>query len=100
MDKNLVPIFILNLDTSPERFEAITKELNELNLEGIRISGVDGSKLSEQERKIYSPELNHKFFRHDLSSGEIGCMFILFSYFSYDIVMQFLPMHTTGDALS
>ena len=73
MDNHLLPIFILNLDTSPERYEAITKELLELNLEGIRISGVDGSKLSEQEQQIYSPELNHKFFRHDLSSGEIGC---------------------------
>lgn len=73
MANSLVPIYILNLDSSPERYEAVSTELNALNLVGDRVSGIDGSKLSSEQQNIYSPELNSKFFRHSLSNGEIGC---------------------------
>ncbi len=68
--------FVINLDSSKERFEAVKTRLSELNVKFERISAVDGRKLSRAQREqITYPLCNKKAyirFTRTLSPGEIG----------------------------
>ncbi|MDX3774630.1 glycosyltransferase family 25 protein [Chromatiaceae bacterium AAb-1] len=69
-----LPIFIINLDSSPERYQSASKQLAELDLSAERFSGVYGKNLSaEQVDACYDRTLNKSKFRRPLSPGEIGC---------------------------
>lgn len=68
------PVFVINLDKSPERMVRIAKRLNELFIPFERISGVYGAELSQEEiAQYYCPKLNKKNYRRPLGLGEIGC---------------------------
>ncbi|MCF6434397.1 glycosyltransferase family 25 protein [Pseudoalteromonas sp. MMG022] len=68
------PIFLINLDQSPDRLEKSVSRLAEQNLSCERISGIYGKTLSDIELiKNYQPLLNRKLFYRPLTKGEIGC---------------------------
>lgn len=69
----MIPIFYINLDKRPDRNVQMTEQLSVLGLSAERISAINGSDLSEQEKSFVNNEnflLNTK--RH-VSHGEIGC---------------------------
>ena len=56
---SLPPVFVINLDKSPERMARISKRLDELNIPFEKISGIYGAELSsEQIEEFYCPKLN------------------------------------------
>ena len=46
------PVFVINLDKSPERMATIAKRLDKLDIPFERISGVYGADLSEEEMRV------------------------------------------------
>jgi len=67
-------VFIINLDTSIERWEQISTQCDRLGIEYERISAVRGSELTAQERaKVYDLPTNLKKYDKRLNDGEIGC---------------------------
>ena len=44
-----IPIFVINLDRRPERFESITNDLDRLGLEAVRVSARDARTVSDEE---------------------------------------------------
>ena len=74
MTKTKHDIFVLNLDTTPERFTLLNEQAEKLGLSLNRISGVHGAHLTENEiNDVYCKKQNKKYFRHELTTGEIGC---------------------------
>ena len=68
------PIWLINLDSNPERYESAKKQLHKLGLDAERFSAIYGKNLSQVEvADCYDPALNQKKFRRPLSPGEIGC---------------------------
>jgi glycosyl transferase family 25 len=68
------PIWLINLDSNPERYESAKKQLQKLGLDAERFSAIYGKNLSQAEvTACYDPALNQKKFRRPLSPGEIGC---------------------------
>ena len=68
------PIWLINLDSNPERYESAKKQLHKLGLDAERFSAIYGKNLSPAEViACYDPALNQKKFRRPLSPGEIGC---------------------------
>ncbi|MFT4927049.1 MAG: glycosyl transferase family 25 [Phenylobacterium sp.] len=71
---NQCPVYVVNLDDSPQRMETMNQQLVAFNVAYERISAVKGVDLSpEQIQQEYAPDLNKSHFRADLSLGEIGC---------------------------
>lgn len=65
---------VINLDRSPERWESVRNQFDQLNLPITRISGVDGRQLSaETLRNIQMPLKDKWEFPRLLSPGEVGC---------------------------
>ena len=46
---SMPPVFVINLDKSPERMARISNRLDELEIPFERISGVYGAELSKEE---------------------------------------------------
>lgn len=69
-----VKIFVINLDRSPDRREAIFARLGELGLTATatRFPAIDGATLSEAEQG-YNGRKRRLFYGKDLTLGEIGC---------------------------
>jgi glycosyl transferase family 25 len=68
------PVFVINLDKSPQRMARIAKRLNELDIPFERVAAVYGSNLSEYDlNSAYSSRLNARTYRRPLTMGEIGC---------------------------
>ena len=68
------PIWLINLDSNPERFQSATAQLAAFGLTAERFSAVYGKNLSADEvAACYDPALNQQKFRRPLSAGEIGC---------------------------
>lgn len=65
-------IFVINLDRSTERRDAVFARLAELGLEATRFSAFDGTALSEAE-KGYNGRKRRLIYGKDLTIGEIGC---------------------------
>ncbi len=68
-----IPIYVVNLDRSPERLQSIARQLAQIGLSFRRIAGVDG-KTSDLERELFSgraslPDVSKK----SLTREEIGC---------------------------
>jgi glycosyl transferase, family 25 len=61
-----IPVFVINLDRSPDRMEFMREQGRELGMEMHRISGVDG-------RKNLPQSLQWQFSSGVLPQGKIGC---------------------------
>jgi len=70
----LIPIIIINLDDSIERWESLSKQLSHIGLNPIRLAGTLGCALSEQDKSIWANhKKNRKQHHRNLTDGEIGC---------------------------
>lgn len=68
------PIYLINLKKSPERLAKSKKRLAEQNIDFIRVEGVFGQDLSENEiKQYYCPALNVSKYHTTLTKGQIGC---------------------------
>lgn len=68
--------FVINLDSSIDRWNAIEKRLNSLNISAKRISAVDGRKKSDAEISSILYPMDYKYrylFPRLLSKAEVGC---------------------------
>jgi glycosyl transferase family 25 len=69
-----VPVFVINLDCSPERYQHAEQQLLALGIQPTRFQGVYGKSLTQAEvDACYDRPGNHRLFRRSLSLGEIGC---------------------------
>jgi GR25 family glycosyltransferase involved in LPS biosynthesis len=67
---NINKIFIINLDKDIERLNEAKKQLNKYNITNYeRISGINGSKLTEQEKKLITTDVGNIL----ASDSMIGC---------------------------
>lgn len=68
------PVFVINMETSKERFDATYNRLMENNVEATRFDATVGKSLSAQEvSHWYDAAANHKRYHRNLTLGEIGC---------------------------
>lgn len=68
------PIYVINLERSPERLKYIQRQFSMHNLDFNRIPAVDGAKLPEDELDAYKVESKYSLSHYaSLSNGEIGC---------------------------
>lgn len=69
--------FVINLDRSKDRLDAITRKLDALGIDFQRVPAVDGSKISEEQKKELLYPIDHfetkVRFTRELTNGEIGC---------------------------
>ncbi len=68
--------FVINLDSSIDRWNAIEKRLNSLNISAKRISAVDGRKKTDDEIASILYPMNYEYrylFPRLLSKAEVGC---------------------------
>ncbi len=69
-----VPIILINLDRSPERLDAMRRQLGGLGLAYDRLPATDGARLDPGTlARYYSEALNLRQYHKRLTSGEIGC---------------------------
>lgn len=67
-------VFVINLNRSPKRLEAISAQLQQHGIPFERIEGVDGTTLTAEQIEAVSPRLlAQKSYHRDLGKGEIGC---------------------------
>ncbi len=68
-----IPVYIINLDRSKERFKSVSQSAEKVGLNYYRVSAVDGSKIDI----FHQPEINVKRFRRrhgkNILPGEAGC---------------------------
>ncbi len=68
------PVFVINMETSRDRFDATYNRLMESNVEATRFNATVGKSLSAKEvSHWYDAAANHKRYHRDLTPGEIGC---------------------------
>ena len=69
--------FVINLDRSKDRLDAITRKLDALGIDFQRVPGVDGFKISEEQKRELLYPIDHfeskVRFTRELTNGEIGC---------------------------
>ena len=71
---NTIPIYIVNLDRSPERLAYVQRQFSEYNLQFNRMPAVDGAKLPKRDLDSYKNESKYSLSHYaSLSNGEIGC---------------------------
>ncbi|QDE33016.1 MULTISPECIES: glycosyltransferase family 25 protein [Shewanella] len=67
-------VFLINLDSSTERFTFMDEQLKQLGIEYQRISAVYGKELCDADiAKVYDPQKNLQKYDKKLNLGEIGC---------------------------
>ena len=67
-------VFLINLDSSTERFTFMDEQLKQLGIEYQRISAVYGKDLHDTDiAKVYDPQANLQKYDKKLNLGEIGC---------------------------
>ena len=68
------PVWLINLDSNPERFKSATEQLSKIGLLAERFSAIYGKNLQPDDiTACYDAKLNQQKFRRPLSAGEIGC---------------------------
>ncbi len=72
MNDSPIKHYFINLDRSPERRRFIERQLDDLELAGERIAGIDGTKLPEKVEGI-DPDLYRRCHGRTIRPGEIGC---------------------------
>ncbi len=71
-----VPIYLINLCTSPHRLTTSQQRLAEQNIDFIRVEAVSGKALTAQQiARHYSEEINTQKYHSALTKGQIGCYF-------------------------
>ena len=71
-----VPIYLINLCTSPYRLTTSQQRLAEQNIDFIRVEAVSGKALTAQQiARHYSEEINTQKYHSGLTKGQIGCYF-------------------------
>lgn len=69
-----LPLYVINLQRSPQRLAHVAAELARVNLSFERIDAVDGHELTTAEiEAVYDAKRNKQRFYADLSRGEIAC---------------------------
>lgn len=69
-----VPVFVINLESSPERYQHAEQQLLALGLQPQRFNAVYGKNLTQDEiDACYDKSSNQRSFRRSLSLGELGC---------------------------
>lgn len=69
-----VPVFVINLESSPERYQHAEQQLVALGLQPQRFNAVYGKNLTPDEiAACYDKAANQRHFRRSLSLGELGC---------------------------
>lgn len=69
-----VPVFVINLDSSPERYRHAEQQLVALGINAQRFNAVYGKNLTPDEiDACYDKAGNQRHFRRSLSLGELGC---------------------------
>ena len=69
MAEKQIPIFVINLDRSPERLRLISERLAQLNLSFERVVAVDGQKIDSTTRDSINP----KRIWHHYRDCEVAC---------------------------
>lgn len=68
------PIYLINLNASPERLAKSKTRLENQNVSFIRVEGVLGRELSKEEiAQHYSDNINTQKYHTTLTKGQIGC---------------------------
>lgn len=74
MNKNTIPVYIINMKDSKTRMQRVREQLEELAIPYTRIDAVVGRELTEAEiNACYDPILNKQLHHRNLTVGEIGC---------------------------
>lgn len=66
-------LYVINLDDSTERLSKISEQLERLNLDFTRVSGVDGREMEQDSLPHYDDHTAKRYLGRSLSLGEIGC---------------------------
>jgi len=67
-------IFVINLDRSPDRLNAISEQFAKIEMSFEKFSAIDGKQVSDEFlNQFYSKTLNRKKYFTSLSRGEIAC---------------------------
>ena len=69
----MLKIFLINLDSRPDRLAYVSKQLDELGLDFIRISAVVGKNLNLEEQRLFDKRGFILEQKKELVLGEIGC---------------------------
>lgn len=67
------PIYLINLDRSPDRLSNANRKLDVANIKAVRISAVDGLGLTAQNFPGYDDAITQSYFGRSMTSGEVGC---------------------------
>jgi glycosyl transferase family 25 len=70
-EMNKLPIYLINLDRSPDRLEFVSRRLATLGLSFTRIPAVDGAALPEEQRAAFAAARPRD--GRGWSAGQIGC---------------------------
>ncbi|MFN6969279.1 MAG: glycosyltransferase family 25 protein [Rheinheimera sp.] len=94
LDPTQIPVFVINLETSPERYQYAEQQLLALGIQPQRFNAVYGKNLSVQDiDACYDKMTNQQQFRRSLSLGEIGC------YLSHRGIWQYMQEHNIEVAI-
>ena len=66
-------VYVINMSSSSDRFNSISKQLEEQNLSYKRIPGINVLKEQQLKNKHYSKKKNKFNYHVQLTDGEIGC---------------------------
>ena len=67
------PVYLINMDRSTSRLESINRQLQDQNIDYIRIPAIDGKSKQVNVSKYYDSLHARKLCKRDLTAGEIGC---------------------------
>ncbi|WP_201341045.1 glycosyltransferase family 25 protein [Abyssogena phaseoliformis symbiont] len=76
MSTTKIPIYIINLDRSPNRLSYMDKQLSKLKMPFERIVAIDGHQIQPQILQSYQQQSKRSWIHYAaLSAGEIGYAF-------------------------
>ncbi len=74
MDTNQIPIYVINLDRSPNRLSYMDEQLSQVKMPFVRINAIDGRQIKPQVLQSYQQQSKRSWAHYAiLSAGEIGC---------------------------
>ena len=72
-DTDAIPIFVISLKQSPERFRRLQEELARFGLQPRLVRGIDGRRKSSLLKRLWRRQFFSARHNRFLSPGEIGC---------------------------
>ncbi len=69
----MLKLFVINLDSSTERLNKVSRRLQALNIPFERFAAVDGRTQAHPLFKRYDDALRRRYRRKPLAGGELGC---------------------------